>query len=321
MNLVTISLIVVPTLVIIMHYRYVRAIQDVRILMKRSHEESESVEERLLVDSRLERQKVEDLLHEIDELRKEIEELQKKSESELKLRLEAERRIELAIQENENAQELVKNIEILHKANIDDFKTIISSMSDEIVKKLGNNLNIPVKESITDKVANTLKQVSSKPKPLSKERKQFIADFDDLALNNGLEANKDYFIASKVESGSKYFLCDIAYLSKDNHLYIIDLKLEKYLDKYLKNPDSKESKQDLLKSLNKYFSYISNKKYLDNILSFFKPLDVVYSEKKVVVALANEQEISLLKDFGYDKKLSQFKIDVMDFSSINDLVL
>lgn len=76
MDILTIGAIAIPTVVIGLHYKYTRDLEMIREFLRRTHEETESVEERLLADSQMERAKVEDLLHEIDELRKKVEELQ-----------------------------------------------------------------------------------------------------------------------------------------------------------------------------------------------------------------------------------------------------
>lgn len=83
MDILTIGVIAIPSIVIAVHYKYAKDVAIIKEILRRSHEENESVQERLLADSQMERQKVEDLLHEIDELRKEIEVLQREKNSDL----------------------------------------------------------------------------------------------------------------------------------------------------------------------------------------------------------------------------------------------
>lgn len=138
MDILTIGAIAVPSLVIMVHYKYTKDIAIIKEILRRSHEETESVEERLLEDSQMERQKVESLLREIDELRKENQELQKQKD-------EFEKRVALA-----NNNENIKNI----------FLKISKEMYDKLRRGKGEELDL----------SDFSQQLDSEPFEVKKEK-------------------------------------------------------------------------------------------------------------------------------------------------------
>jgi hypothetical protein len=393
MDILTISTIVAPTIVIIVHFRYAKSVDNIKELIRKTSRETESIEERLLADSQLERQKVEDSMKEIDELRKEIEILHKEKAAEVGLRNDLEKKVQLVLQENEHAKKITNAINIAQKEAFEKSQNIMQEIADNLFEKLTNHdfeeseevedfeenedmaqnkkaeeynfdkeqelseiaesfkednkdLGEEIEEEFEDEVEeefedeefedeeieelededgdnDDINEEEDLDEDLEEDEEAHIVDkfvlgLIDLIEVDGGKVNQDYFVAHEIaEEKAESFECEIAFI-KNETLYGVDVKSCLIFDEY--NASENQDENILLNELSGYIDYVSDKKYVQSILQSL-PSEAKYQNHKIILALNNNAQIEMLKEFGFEEKLNKANILLKSFKEINDIIL
>lgn len=379
------------TIVMYIRYSHFRisstgAIKTLEKKLKKRKEDSKNLEKELREQIKKENDEVKSLLRELESSRAERQE-------EIRLRLEAEKQIELAsqkilevqsrvddwkmVQDNalKNSQEAIfqfgnelinklssdnkresdenrhfieQNMISLHKDiisiedKVEDFKKKISAIKIDNLDKTEkteskiksqetndkqNNNEIDDEIEISDLAPKEEKKVEPEQVPagvkLDEVAKKSLEDVVSLIEVSGLEHNKDYVLASKLDvKKAKFMLCDLIFVS-EKIAYFIDFKADRYFKEYEKLPESEKDKALPIfkKKINKYLAYISNEKYKNLISKLSKALKLDYENVKIIFAVRNRDDLTLMKDLKYYEKCDELNIELKDVNGVNDLVL
>lgn len=308
-------------------------------------EEKRSSENDVLLDGKSDSNKVEELLREIDSLRKE-------KESEVRLRLEAEKQIELALNKTTEIQERMQDWSAVQDAAMKDSKDAIYKVGNDLFKKLNEtylheaqvnkttlgtvskNITGFFDKVLTEKLATIAgnsrakeenSSISSqKPEVIKKENPpliKIVVDIVELMKANGQVANKDYFLSTAFDTQkSKLFLCELALISLES-LYILDFKACHYFAEYQKAKDKAAAAEVLKHKLDKYFLYLSNSKYSASILKALDGSQAQFSENEIVIILPSKVELQIMKDIQYYGKAKEIASNIMNLDDVHNLIL
>ncbi len=310
-----------------------KEISELQKKISQEIDQKKSVQERLLITTSSDGEKIEALLREIDELRKE-------KESEVKLRLDAQKQIDLAIQRTDEVEKRMHDWTIAQDAVMKDSKDAIIKIGNDLFKKLNDsykngietnkNLLGRLSKNITDFVEKSVANIS-KPKakklPTKVDEKKdenvatstskFLPDLIKVMKANSWLAGKNYFTAENFDAqNAKMFFCDVAFVSLEK-LYIIDFKASHYLQEYVAAKDEAVLKQ----KLDRYFNYLQNPKYLDSILKVMATTNVKFEAKGIVIVVGLEDDLKIIKDLNYYDKARKFASEVLDIKGVNNLIL
>ena len=317
-----------------------KELEELRTTLEKNHQETYALEERIANAAREDGGKVEALLREIDELRKE-------KEQELKLRLEAEKQIDVTLQKTEDIQKRMDDWKLVQDSAMRDSREAISKMGDDIYSKLNESFHMEVEENkhIFDEFSQNLNKitgaaiavpkvtinesesVAKKPvklekidgsktpnTPLDDSAKQFVDDIIDTAKAVGKAENENYFTTDSLKS--KLMLAEFA-LIDDAELTIFDFKSLAYFDFFNETKDQKLFKH----KLEKYFNYISNAKYLASVKKAIAKKNEKFKEAKIIAVVHDDKDLSIVKKLGYDKKMAKLNISIMNVQEIDDLII
>ena len=347
MILSNIGLAIIMTIVYVRYIRFkISSGLEIKDLYKKIDKEVEGrrdAEEKLSKELIANHTKIEKLLLEIDELRK-------LKEGEVRLRLETDKQIEIALQKNTDLQQRIKDWSIVQNAAIKDSKEAIIKVGNDLYKKLNDsyksevetskNLIGRVSQNISEFFAKTSHQKTIQNKveqktninavplktasnQISSNTKKIIADFVENMKISGFSVNKDYFLPSNFEEKkSKLFFCEVA-LIKEKKLHIIDFKSIRYFEEYqsFKNQNKDLAQQTLKQKLDKYLAYLNNQKYCDSIMQAINPSKVKFDNHQIIMALENKSDLQLINEIRYYTKAINLKIAVLDFDQLTNLVL
>lgn len=329
-------------LLILLYYRYnefrVKSANDIITVSAKNELELNSLREsnnKYLQDMRAQLEKMNDLLREVEELRKE-------KENESKLRLTTEKQVELAMQKTKDVE---KRIEDWH-----DAQTAIMDDSIDTMLKIGNDLFKKMNESykkenqdmrnligrMTQDVAVAVQKISqnypsSSTKggnvnevflPQDKLLQQEVEKVVELSHSLALVAGKNYFTAKNFDAKSlPLMLCEFA-LIKDRDYYLVDFKALRYFSEYEKvsKNDQKLALDTLKQRLDKYFVYLTNPKYLQSLQKILPDKNLAKKQAHLTIFVQGAQ-IEIIKKLGYLEKARNLQIKVLDTNSINDILL
>lgn len=329
-------------LLILLYYRYnefrVKSANDIITVSAKNELELNSLREsnnKYLQDMRAQLEKMNDLLREVEELRKE-------KENESKLRLTTEKQVELAMQKTKDVE---KRIEDWH-----DAQTAIMDDSIDTLLKIGNDLFKKMNESykkenqdmrnligrMTQDVAVAVQKISqnypsSSTKggnvnevflPQDKLLQQEVEKVVELSHSLALVAGKNYFTAKNFDAKSlPLMLCEFA-LIKDRDYYLVDFKALRYFSEYEKvsKNDQKLALETLKQRLDKYFVYLTNPKYLQSLQKILPDKNLAKKQAHLTIFVQAAQ-IEIIKKLGYLERAQNLQIKVLDTNSINDILL
>ncbi len=317
-----------------------KEISELQKKLNQEIEQKKSIQERLLLETRTDAEKIEALLREVDELRKE-------KESEVKLRLDAQKQIDMVMQKTEEVENRMHDWSIAQDAVMKDSKDAIIKVGNDLFKKLNDSYKNEVEtnknllgrfsQNITDfmtkSVASIAKSQTKKSVKLVKRKDESVAkqttekstvsnskllpELIKAMKANGWLANKEYFSAENFNAeNAKMFFCDVAFISLDK-LYIVDFKANQYFEEYLNSKDEVLLKQ----KLDRYFEYLQNPKYIDSILKIMATTNVKFDNNAIVMALGLEEYLKIIKDLNYYDKARKVASEVLDLNGVNNLVL
>ncbi len=317
-------------------------IRELQQKFDKEYEDKKSVEYKLAQIIKADNDKVEALLREIDEIRKE-------KEIEVKIRLGAEKQVELALQKTGEISARMKDWSLVQDAAMKDSKDAILKVGNDLYKKLSDSYKVEVEtnknligkisKNISDffdkisaggVVANVgsvagavnVKKSSAETHPEDASKK-LIADLVFTMKATGSLANKDYFLPANFdEQKAKLLLCEVAFINAEK-LYIIDFKACNYFAEFNQQKDrDKSSAETVLKQkLDKYLAYLGNPKYLDSVLKALSSTKSKFNKNIITIILPSRDEVKIFREMYYYEKAHKAGFEVMDFDGINNLIL
>lgn len=332
-------------MMIVVYFRYARfkltSANEIRELHKKNDrdvEEIRNLEEKIFTSGKDDKQRIETLLREIDELRKE-------KERELKLRLEAEKQIELALQKVSEIEKRMQDWRVIQDAVMKDSKDAIFKIGNDLYKKLSDNYKVEIEtnKNLIGKFSKNITDLVSgfsggKAAPVAAETKtaaahegpgsdasvkKLVSDLVATMKASGHLANKDYFLPANFdEQKAKLMLCEAAFVSSEK-LYIFDLKSCRYLEEYKhgRDADKAAAENSLKPKLDKYLAYISNPKYLESIAKVMSSTKAKFTKTIIVFAVSSAEDLQVLKEIRYYEKARKLGLEVMDFDGVSDIVI
>ncbi len=338
-------------MMIVLYFRYshfrITSNNEIKALRKKFDDQNDALrvaDQKLVEVTKNDTQKIQDLLSEIDELRKD-------KENEIKLRLAAEKQIALTLQNMENLEKRMEDWRATQDAVMRDSKEAIVKVGNDLFKKLNQSYNqsIETNKNILGRFAqnigsffakNSPPQQNNSPKIESKNTVQEpkkIAKFnfegtgltkivDDLIETMkavGMLANKDYFQAKNLDSElAKMMLCEMAVV-KNHNLYLLDFKLSEALAEYqeqkLSKPD--QAKNDLASKLDAYLNYLVDPNYLNSVAKSLSKSNAEFKKTKVVIAVNSAAEINSIKEIEAYEKIQKNGLELMETKDINNIIL
>jgi len=314
--------------------------------IEKTVQELRDAEHRLLTETKTESDKIQKLLLEIDELRKD-------KENEVKLRLNAEKQIELTLQKTHDLERMLDDWQLMQDAVMNDCKDAMFKIGNDLYKKLNDTYRLEnetnknmvgrLSKNISDffekfnapepahaapkQIANTV-HVAHAPQQkhqshLDDHTKKLIADLLETMNAAGKMANKDYFLPANFdEQKAKLMLCELAYHDGAT-LYLLDFKACRYIDEYeaLKDKNDEVAKQNLRQKIERYIAYLSNAKYRESILKALAASRIKTDRMAIIAVVPLAEEVKLLKLLGYEDKAAKLGIRFLDFNEVNNIIL
>ena len=204
-------------------------------------------------------------------LLKQVQELERERESESKLRINAEKQIDIT---NKKMQELEKRIEdwsVVQDSIMNDSREAIIKIGNDLFKKLNDsykqeietnrnligrivkvveenkellvkfneNTNVSQNSSVNKSINNSSNQENnsssaqdSRVESVDQTSKKFINEIVETMKAAGRLANKDYYMSLNFDPArSKLLLCELVFVANDK-IYFIDFKATRYLAQY-----------------------------------------------------------------------------------------
>ena len=253
-----------------------REIKELRARIDDQVKALQDGEQKLFNATKSETKKVEDLLREIDELRK-------NRETDIKLKAELEKQLETTLTQNKDLEKHLIDLKSTQEHIIQDTKEAVAKMGNDLYKKVNdsNKIEIETTKNLMGKAIKLIseymekiakltvvaksggdsnnnnqnygnqKKEETKMKinsnndqeesfailPLSKH--QLVDDLIETMKVSGHLVNKNYFLPANFDnSKSKLLLCETVFIN-GNQLYIIDFKSCHYFDEF--NNKNKEN--------------------------------------------------------------------------------
>ena len=340
-------------MMIIVYLRYSRlrssSGKEIHALHEKMAKESDdrrTMENKLLLEAKDNSDKVEKLLHEVNELRK-------GKEGEIRLRFEAEKQIELALQKNTEIQKRMQDWRVVQDAVMKDSKDAVVKMGNELYRKMNDSYKneIETNKNLLGRVSNNISEFFDKisalkmaapAAPVAKKSssvaakssaaeavavenpiKKLVSDLVETMKAAGYLVNKNYFLPANFdEQKAKLMLSEVAFI-ESGMLYIVDLKSCLYLEEYkaMKAKDKDAAEENLKHKLDKYLAYLGNAKYRESILKVMSATKAEFDKSSIVVVVPSKAELHILKEIGYYEKARKVASEVIDFDGVNNLVL
>lgn len=340
-------------MMIFIYFRYSRfritsadEIKTMREKFSSLEQELKESEHKLLLETKTEADKIQNLLIEIDELRKE-------KENEVRLRLNAEKQIELTVQKTQDLERMIDDWQLMQDAVMNDCKDAMFKIGNDLYKKLNityrqeteTNKNLVGKLSkniseFFDKVSTAaptpikhapkaheekpaITQKTHHQSHLDEHTQNLITDLLGTMSAAGKMANKDYFLPANFdEQRAKLMLCELAFAT-EGKLYLLDFKSCRYVDEYeaLKQQNEPQARENLKQKFERYIGYLSNPKYQDSIKKSLLASKVKFDKIIVIAIVPLAEEVKLLKEMGYQSKAHNLGIEILNFDEVNNIIL
>lgn len=338
-------------MMIIVYLRYSRLrissgkeIHDLHEKMVKEADDRRIMENKLLLEAKDNSDKIEKLLHEINELRK-------GKEGEIRLRFEAEKQIELALQKNTEVQKRMQDWRVVQDAVMKDSKDSIVKMGNDLYRKMNETYKneIETNKNLLGRVSKNISEFFDKvsamraPAPVARMEKKsstvtkkaaitesvtvenpakkLVSDLVQTMKAAGYLVNKDYFLPANFdEQKAKLMLCEVAFI-ESGKLYIVDFKSGLYFEEYKASKNKAAAENNLKLKLDKYVAYLGNVKYRESILKVMSVTKAKYDKNSIVIVVPSKEELQILKEIGYYEKARKVAAEVVDFDGVNNLVL
>lgn len=329
-------------LLILLYYRYnefrVKSANDILTISAKNELELTTLREsnnKYMQDMRTQLEKMNELLREVDALRKE-------KENEGKLRLSMEKQVELTMQKTKDVEKRIQDWHDAQTAIMDDSINTMIKIGNDLFKKMNesykkeNQDNRNLIGRMTQDMAATVQKLSQNyPSTSTKggnvnevflpQDKLVVREVEKvvgLANSLALVAGKNYFTAKNFDAKTlPLMLCEFA-LTKDREYYLVDFKALRYFSEYEKisKNDKKLAAETLKQRIDKYFAYLTNPKYLHSLQKILPDKNLAKKQAHLA-AFLHEEQIEMLKKLGYDDKARSQQIKLVDQNTINDILL
>ena len=299
--------------------------------------------------------KIEALTSELSAARNEISLIRKEKEDEIKLRMEAEKQIALAIHKAEDIQKRMYDWKAAQEAAMKDSQNTIIQVGEDLYQKINASYQAEIAnnkalfEQVTEYIkkattsiqnvaattsANSSTQKTAEPTAKNSESpatktsntnqdlgKKLAADLVESMKDSNHVAGQNYFTAADFNADkAKMFLCESAFIN-DSHLYIFDFKACAFLQDYTNNTDKSAAEKTVIQKLDKYAAYLSNPKYHGAILKALESKNIAFESSDIIATVSSHIEIEALERMGYLDKLEEMGIKVATFDELIDLTL
>lgn len=285
-------------------------------------------------------EKVEALFREIDELRKE-------KEGEVKLRLAAERRTDLALQKTIEVEKRMEDWHAMQDAAMRDSKDLIIKIGNDLYRKLTETYKneIEINKSVAAKVSQIFEKITgsgdlqthvtsgqktaaaslaSRAVPLQSEPvKKLVGEFVEIMKASGHLSNQNYFLPTNFDGQkSKLLLCEVAFLSGAK-LHALDFKACEYIADFNANKEKNlaGARKILQKKIEDYFAYLSEAKYRDSIGKVMVASRVACESIEVIAVVSKKADLQILKDLDLAAKANSLGLKLIDFDLATNIVL
>lgn len=328
-------------LVILLYYRYsefrVKSVAENKSLIEKYEAQLNDLRQentKIMQEGKGTSDKMESVLSELNNLRKE-------KENEAKMRLSAEKQVEIAMQRAEDIENRINDWQEMQDAVMRDCMDSILKVGNDLYKKLNEsyknevettkNLLAKFTKNIVDSTGKSPvaaaptkspTQTQESPTVGSSSIKKAVEGVVEMASSGSL-VGRDYFLPQNFDAKiAPLVLCELVFLKKQ-HLYFIDFKALRYLEEYnsLKAKDQKFATDNLKQRLDKYLAYLSNPKYNDSILKALAPRKIKYDKVVNVLFVSKADDLAILKEIGYQAKAESLKIELVDEGSIANITL
>lgn len=334
-------------MMIILYFRYshfrLSSAAEIKKLRAKSDEQSSALrvaDQKLVEEAKTDLQKIQSLMAEVDEMRKD-------KENEIKLRLTAEKQIELTLEKMQNLEKRMEDWKTVQDSVMQDSKDAIIKIGNDLFKKLNDSYKQEV-ETTRNLIGRLIKasddSAKNSPKPTTKiaekitkteasadfdlsgvedTSKKLISDLVEIMKAGGHLVNKDYFLPTNFdEQKAKLLLCEIAFVTKET-LYLIDFKGCNYLAEFnhIKTKNLTSAQNHLRQRFDRYFAYLSDPKYRGSIDKVMATTKAKFNKIITVIALGSNHELQNLKEIHYYEKAERLGFEIMDSNGINNIIL
>ena len=341
-------------MMIIVYGRYSRLkitsskeVGELRKKIDKIAEEEQVVENKFLQLTKDDGIKVEGLLREIYELRKD-------KEVDIKLKLELQKQLEIALQKVEDTQKRMEDWKMIQDGVMKDSKEAILRVGNDLYKKLSESHKLEAETNknmigrVIKSFSENIEKLTSKS-PKNDPEKEFAASENhaikielpaaksnvedpakkillDLVMTmkaSGHMVNRDYFVPTNFdEEKARMLLCEMVFLH-NNAIYIFDFKGCHYLAEYdhLKSENKAAAEEALKQKLDKYIDYLKNPKYRESILKVMSSTKAKFDKVIIVLAIPSKVELQIVKEIRYYEKAREAELEVFDIDVINNLFL
>ena len=291
----------------------------------------------------------------VESLLFEIENLHKEKDEELKLRLEAEKQIELAIQKTSDVQQRIEDWKNLQEANLKDATDAIMKVGNDLYQRLIKSHKVETEEmqnrinQTINNISGYLEKIVSQTQFLTNnnidskqavktaisinrdskfDHKDHHSTLEEVLQSAGLKPGSNYYPQELIpEDIRKSIPCESFVILNEHECLVIDTKSLKFFGELHENkskndPDSISIFQ---KKIERYLSYLSNPKYKSNIVNYFSSHSLIPKEINtyLIMLVPTEKEISEFLSLGevYQNLLKDNKISLHSLQTLSDFIL
>lgn len=305
------------------------SLSDARRLRRKADQEIEerkNIEAKLLEDLKGDDKRLDNLLREASNLKKDL-------EMEMKLRLEMEKILAVTNQKNEDLEKMLQEYSGAKNSAVDELKEVVNlgnQANKNLISSTVKGISEYVEKAITKSILEAQQKMIAEKKSslnavmleMEDPAKMLVPDLIYLIRSSGYVLNVDYFSASDFvdEDHAKAFLCEIAFL-RNEKLYLLDFKAGYYFAEYsqMKASDHIAAENSLKQKLDKYIAYLASDKYRESVLKAIP--SVKFKEIIVVFIVPFKADLQILDKMQYREKARKSNIEVMEFESVNNLIL
>jgi len=291
----------------------------------------------------------------VESLLFELENLHKEKDEELKLRLEAEKQIELAIQKTSDVGQRIEDWKNLQEANLKDATDAIMKVGNDLYQRLIKSHKVETEE-MQNRINQTINNVSAYLEKIVNQI-QFLNNNNidsKLAVKAAISINRDskfnhdesnYTLEEILQSaglqlGSNYYPqelipeevrksvpCESFVILNDQECLIIDTKSLKFFGELHENKakNNPEAVNIFQKKIERYLSYLSNPKYKNNIINYFSSHSLISKNinSNLIMLVPTDNEISEFLNLGefYQDFLKENNIELHNFHTLSNFIL
>lgn len=296
----------------------------------------------------------EDIKSIVESLMFAVDDLRKGKEEELKIRLEAEKQVELAMQKAKDVQRRIDDWKVIQEANLQDATDSIVKVGNDLYGKMITSYRAE-SEMIRNKVDETVRDIHDYLEKIIKQV-QFLnmhnvdtqkavsaaigmnseavnvnhqsRNLENILKSSNLQPTVNYFMHHNLpEEVKKSVLCEaMVALNKENAV-IIDIKSTKFFLELFSGRARKDINAEVAfkQKIDRYLAYLTNPKYRSNIINYFSKQQIILptAQHSLIMLVPSEKEVREFKKLGdkYVKVIEDNNIVLHSLKSVSDLIL